>query len=149
MGENMQTQVSRPRAFIAVVVGLTLFALLITQRGASSNLGEPAPAMVVDIPADVDRRLDARAVQALIDSRMPGARIDRISARALLSDVRTVERQSGYPLSGHDRGPVWIVRAHGNFVGRFVPPGHAPVVANTGYFLVDDADGSILSMGMP
>lgn len=44
---------------------------------------------------------------------------------------------------------VWIVRARGPFVGLRVPAGQQPASGESGYFVISDALGEVLGMGMP
>jgi hypothetical protein len=44
---------------------------------------------------------------------------------------------------------VWVVRAAGTFLGERVPPGAKPVIGTTGFFVIDDASGEVIGMGMP
>ncbi|MEW6224564.1 MAG: hypothetical protein AB1627_08025 [Chloroflexota bacterium] len=57
------------------------------------------------------------------------------------------------PRAGQGRAPApgiqWLVRAEGTFVNNRTPPGAEPMVATSGYFVIADADGSILGFGFP
>lgn len=44
---------------------------------------------------------------------------------------------------------VWIVRARGPFVGLRVPAGQEPALGESGYFVISDALGDVVGMGMP
>ena len=132
--------------------GLAAACLLgMTTPGAGANSAatvsghEPR----IDVPATLPLRLHPDQVAAIVAQHLPDASLDRISARRWLSQVHSLEPNVGMPPFGRDAGPVWIVRAHGSFVGRHVPPGQTPVVANTGYFLIADSTGAIFAMGMP
>jgi hypothetical protein len=62
--------------------------------------------------------------------------------------VPDIEPHAPRPAPGTETGPVWVVRAHGKFVSlRGLRA--TPIVADTGYFLILDSDGSVLGMGMP
>lgn len=129
--------------------------------GASAVLGrdgDPAAApltadrstiTVVDIPAGLVLRLTPERVASLVRGTLSDAQIERMSARALWSEVRTIEPNAGLPGPGRDGGPVWVVRARGSFVGRRVPPGAKAIRSRTGYFLINDATGAVFAMGMP
>jgi hypothetical protein len=68
-----------------------------------------------------------------------------------LSDLPSVTRSAGAPDAGSPdaQSIVWFVRAHGTFVGLHTPPGIQPAVASTGYFIIDDASGTVVGMGLP
>jgi hypothetical protein len=57
------------------------------------------------------------------------------------------------PHAGQGQAPApgvqWLVRAEGTFVNNRTPPGAEPMVATSGYFVISDADGSILGFGFP
>ena len=79
------------------------------------------------------------------------ARIDAITVVASQAAVSSAESnaalgpEEGLPVGG----PVWVVRAHGRFVGRHTPPGVSDILSETGYVVVDDATLSIRAVGMP
>lgn len=43
---------------------------------------------------------------------------------------------------------LWVVRASGAFVAGFGPPGAPPIQGGAGYYLIDDATGNIVGMGI-
>lgn len=118
-----------------------------SSAAASRDVAGEMPA--ADVPFGLVLRLTPDEVAKIVQTRLPDARIERISARPLLSQVRTVEPNAGGPPPGRDAGPVWIVRARGSFVGRHVPPGLKPIRSDTGYFLIADSTGKIFGMGLP
>jgi hypothetical protein len=79
----------------------------------------------------------------------PDAAIERMDVLADDTHVRDVEPAAAKPVEAAPIGPVWVVRARGHFVGGRTPPGVKPVVAKSGYFVIDDNSGEILEMGMP
>lgn len=46
-------------------------------------------------------------------------------------------------------GIVWVVRAEGRFTTNRYPPGAKPSVATSGFYVVSDSDGLVLSFGFP
>jgi hypothetical protein len=79
------------------------------------------------------------------------------NARILSMTVTTGANAADYEAGSGRPGPdspeakavVWVVRAEGSFVGLRVPPGAKPITSSTGYFIIDDATGDVVGMGMP
>jgi len=46
-------------------------------------------------------------------------------------------------------GIAWLVRAEGTFTTNRYPPGAEPPVATSGFYVLSDADGSVMSFGFP
>jgi hypothetical protein len=140
---------------LALGVGSLVFmvaAFLPTAGGANTSVqaaDTASTAAVVDVPQGLTTRLTPEDVMQIVARQLPDAQIERITARALLSQARTVEPHTGFPTPGRDGGPIWIVRARGSFVGTFVPPGHLPIRSNTCYFLIADQTGEVFGIGMP
>jgi hypothetical protein len=44
---------------------------------------------------------------------------------------------------------VWVVRAEGTFTTRRGPPGAAPVIAASGFYVIADVDGGVTTFGFP
>jgi hypothetical protein len=68
-----------------------------------------------------------------------------------LGGISAIEPNAGAPdpNTAFANTIVWVVRAHGTFVGDRVPPGGNPAIGTTGYFMIDDATGDVIGMGMP
>lgn len=73
------------------------------------------------------------------------ARILKVASRRA-DDVRSVEPNSAVTT---ETGAVWIVRAEGTFIQSRGLLDSGKRIWSTGYFLIDDATGMILAMGMP
>lgn len=119
-----------------------------TSAGAARN-----PSATTQIRIATTRPL-ARGVEEIIGRALahlgPDAHIDVVTAVNAAREIASVEERAGRPEIGFpDIGPVWIVRGHGHFVGRHVPPGKPPFVSNTGYLLISDETGNVFGMGMP
>jgi hypothetical protein len=64
--------------------------------------------------------------------------------------LSSIEPGAGADLGGDRAGSIiWVVRATGTFVAPRSLPGKAPIVASSGYLLIDDATGESIGMGMP
>jgi hypothetical protein len=128
-------------AFVAVAGTL----LLVQAAGSSATYS-------VTVPEDLSPtlRLAPDDVAAMVLQRLgDGATIDRVTALATRASVPLVEPRAPKPGPGlKPSGPVWVVRAKGDFrsTGRF---GSTPIVADSGYYVIRDSDGIILGMGMP
>lgn len=62
------------------------------------------------------------------------------------TDLARVEEHAA---SDAGAGVVWVVRGTGSFVGLRVPPGVPPITSSTGYLVIDDVSGDVITMGMP
>ncbi|HEY3548959.1 MAG TPA: hypothetical protein VGK17_23035 [Propionicimonas sp.] len=98
--------------------------------------------------ADVDSTIKARLTE--MGGTTSPAKVTGMTVLSM-SDVSAVEPGAGGPVDGSPDAAttVWVVRAEGSFVGLRVPPGAKPIHSTTGYFIVDDATGEIVGMGMP
>lgn len=61
--------------------------------------------------------------------------------------VRSIEPEAPR-LEAAVAGPVWVVRALGPF-GTMRGPTLEPTLADSGYLIISDADGTTLAMGFP
>ena len=76
--------------------------------------------------------------------------VAQVTLLARVSDVELVEPAFGRLVPGTpDPGPVWLVRGTGRFVGQFGSPDRGPIVGDSGYFVIEDATGDVLGMGIP
>jgi hypothetical protein len=147
---------------------LTVFVIVAVATAASRGPAGPAPEAdfrnvpgdartlahegppAITVPHDLVTRLSVEQVTDLVMAELgPGAEITEIDALRDRVLARAVEPRAFRPAPGTATGPVWIVRARGRFEGRRVPPGAPYVVAPTGFFVVDDATGDIVEMGLP
>jgi hypothetical protein len=128
----------------AVVVVASAAAAGIVAVNATS--GPPYP---VNISPGVNPHLPRDRVAQIVIERVPDAAIERMDVLADDTHVQNLEPNAARPVEAAPIGPVWVVRARGHFVGRRTPPGTPPVVAKSGYFVIDDNSGDILEMGMP
>jgi hypothetical protein len=128
----------------AVLVAGAAGALAIERATSSSGL--PVTVTPGAQPAR-DPELVARTV---LDRLGPGATIEKMTAIPSNADISAYEPNGSKLVPGVEPlGPVWIVRARGAFVGRRVPPGTPEVHHKSGYYVVEDASGEILEVGMP
>ena len=134
-------------AAIAIAFALAS-AAAVTQATARSDQRE---SYTVRVAASLQPRLEPAAVAQIVRSKLgPTAVIQRVVMVASDAEVSAVESNAGRRAGAPGAfGPVWVVRARGPFVGRHVPPGNPPVRSATGYFVISDATGNILGMGMP
>lgn len=142
--------------------GLVLLLVVVVAIAAATRLGAGAPEYTVDMqvtttrmsPADVTQIVTSRLGEmTLMTSQSSSAGDSKVLSMtaAPMSQLAALEAGAGKPVPGSkdEHSTVWVVRAEGVFVGQRVPPGAKPVVATTGYFVIDDATGDIIGMGMP
>jgi hypothetical protein len=103
------------------------------------------------IAAGVEPRMSPSAVAAIVLQQLgPDASIDRMNLLTDEGSLASVEPNAGRPNPNLPHvGPVWVVRAHGAFVGTLGPPRTADAHSTTGYYEINDHTGEILAMGMP
>ncbi|HET7031242.1 MAG TPA: hypothetical protein VFI34_12075 [Candidatus Limnocylindrales bacterium] len=75
------------------------------------------------------------------------ARIIRMSV-TLASRVRAIEPNAGQGQPAANR-TVWVVRAFGTFTTNRGPANAQLDAAGSGYYVIDDGDGSIMGDGFP
>lgn len=150
---------------VAIVVGLLIVLLglsaILSRPGGPHAPSGPTPQLLaqatISIETTAQPRMTARQVADLVVSQIQRneallgrsvAPIRILSVIAVAGD-RIGEVQPGAAaLSPPVSGIVWVVRAEGTFTtnrGLASPP---PTAAS-GYYLVLDADGSVLGMGFP
>ena len=135
----------------AAIAMVALVAALLARSGSAASAR-----YVVDDRVGATH-LSAGQVESVVLARLAAmgtpADARQISRMTVLqmSMVPTIEARAGAPPSDSPdaNDVVWVVRAEGHFVGQRVPPGAQPIVASTGYFVVDDATGETIGMGMP
>jgi hypothetical protein len=137
--------------FLLLVATVAITATLLARSGAAGSGGYPIDALVAS------HHLTAAQVETVVLDRLTAmgtavgaAQISHMTVLPM-SMLPTIEPGAGAPAPGSAEAGqvVWLVRASGRFVGMRVPPGAAPITASSGYFLVDDATGQTLGMGMP
>ena len=122
------------------------------QEARAVQVAVSSPEYPVTVPEQLapSLRLDPDDVVAIALQQLGDeATIDRVTAMATDASVSLIEPRASRPNPEvQPIGPVWVVRAHGNFVGMRGLRS-TPTVANTGYFVILDSDGSIVAMGLP
>lgn len=145
----------RLRAFVLVSVGLNvalLAALVLSQSIASPGYEvNVRPGLVTQRTADDAAAGALERLASMADTASangvalgPAARVLSVVA-AMGDELLSIEPSSG----GYEpERTVWVVRAEGTFVAsRGLNP--KPRVFTTGFFVIDDASGKVLVMGMP
>lgn len=138
-----------------VVLALVALAVFLMSRGAVGGSASQS-AYTVDLRMAAHTQSTTR-IEGQVLSRLNAMGTPPGSARILsmtllpLADLASVEKNAGGPAPGSQEAamPVWVVRAEGTFVGTRVPAGAKPAVGTSGYFVIDDASGDIVEMGMP
>ena len=137
---------SRARLPIIAIAGLLTLAV-------ASNVWSSSPATVSIDPGVSPRLSGAEAVSIARDRIVASAKANGkvgtvVSAQAVKGTSLATEIEGGPGLEGDAaNGVYWIVRGTGAFVA-----GHglgAPQTSDSGYFIIDDATGEIVGMGMP
>lgn len=150
---SVRDVVSGGAALIAVAV--IAFALFMRVR-SDSAVASAGQTYSVDyrVPAKV---LSAAQVADIVEARLMTMGGSTSAPKVLrmtvvpLSAVASVELGAGSTSAGSPEADavVWVVRAEGTFIGTRVPPGAKPIVGSTGYFILDDATGDVIGMGIP
>jgi hypothetical protein len=149
------------RVFGALAVVITVFVIAgpaALDRFSGQSRAEATPHVV--IPAGLSPRLSPEDVAQEAMKRIHGmeqltgevatpARIVSISATTLGGLASKLPGRATADPGLGDTAIVWFVTAEGTFVNNRTPPGAAPIVAVSGYFIVLDGDGSILDLGFP
>lgn len=132
---------------IGLVAVATLMLLFAAQRATTRE-------MVVKIEPGVQPRMEPAAAIALAKDRIAsmaqsvGRPTDSTVTFAHAvkgSGVGAIVAESAYPGAAADR-TYWVVAAEGTFVGRRGIGGDK--VTTSGYFVIDDATGDIVEMGL-
>jgi hypothetical protein len=119
-----------------------------------------APGAVPSVDQGVTPRMEAAEVERIVVERFrsmqswfeaAGRAVPDIEIQSMT--VTTAGRIPDVEASGavpdDPAAVVWIVRARGPFVGLRVPAGQQPAFGESGYFVISDALGEVLGMGMP
>jgi hypothetical protein len=128
----------RRRALTVVVLGgvVTLTQACI----ATVPVVSPTPApLIVTIEAGITPRMTPEQVEAIVIAQIHG----------MESMVGYVVRPPRILTVAASSGIRWTVRAEGTFTNNRYPPGGRPGVAATGYFGINDVDGSVVEFGYP
>ncbi len=155
----MNVKPGRPKANSALPAGVVAIAGLVLAVIALSRV-TGAMGASPDYPVDyrvASHNLTAAQVATTITARLTemGGATSPATVKSMtvvpMSELAAVESGAGAPVDGSPdaAATVWVVRAEGAFVGLRVPPGAKPIHSATGYFIVDDATGDIIGMGMP
>jgi hypothetical protein len=150
LGVSRQAFGQRTR-WLALACGACVVAAalaVIALRNDSASGGKAYP---VEIAAGVAPRMTAEQVATVaLESLPPGATIIRMNALPDEAAVTTLEPAAGSPNPDLPPiGPVWVVRARGSFAAGRTPPGGQEITADTGFFVIDDRNGEVLTRGMP
>lgn len=144
----------RALAAVLVVVAVSLAACSPTPTLVPSPSSEPQPVVIVD--PDIRPMMDPHVVAEIVRTQIHGmeqivgrtvvpVRVIRLTATT--SDrVARIEPTSGKGIRA--AGIVWVVRAVGTFTtqrGR----GVQKPTAESGFFVIDDQNGTILDFGFP
>jgi hypothetical protein len=155
----MNVKPGRPKANAAFPAGVVVIAVLVLLAIALSRVAGAIGA-TPDYPVNyrvASHNLTAAEVATTITARLTemGGAASSASVTGMtvvpMSELAALEPEAGAPVDGSPdaAATVWVVRAEGAFVGLRVPPGAKPIHSATGYFIVDDATGEIIGMGMP
>lgn len=119
-----------------------------------------APGAVPSVDPGVTPRMDAADVERIVVEQFrsmqswfetEGRAVPDVAIQSMT--VTTAGRIPDVEASGavpdDPAAVVWIVRARGPFVGLRVPAGQQPAFGESGYFVISDALGEVLGMGMP
>ncbi len=132
---------------VAFVAGAFYAIGALTARGGAASyvLNETVSSHVMSPAAVADKVTKQLATM--------GTATPKILSLTVTTGDRVTDFQAdaGKPQAGSAEASavVWLVRAEGSFVGMRVPPGAKPITSTTGYFLIDDATGEVVGMGMP
>jgi hypothetical protein len=145
----------KTRIALATSVGLNLILLIALAMGSVTG----SRSYVVDLAPDLTTRLVPTQVADIAMGRLEAMASEAANvgmARPAASQIRHLisVRKEDLPsveprIAGIDgEGPFWVVRAEGTF---FTNRGRSmqPRVYGSGYFVVDDALGIVIAMGMP
>jgi hypothetical protein len=139
----------------AVAAGMVLAAVAIPQLTGVLG-GGPPPEPTVSVQAGLAPKLDVSTVQAIAEQQLAsmqtmaaGGQTIAIQKISAVGADRVTGVEAAVPVETDATGIRWVVRATGTFVGQRVPPGNPPIVADTGYLIIDDATGEVVGMGMP
>lgn len=139
----------------AVALGAVLAAVAIPQFTGVLG-GGPPPEPTVSIQAGLAHRLDVSTVQGIAEQHLgsmqtmaAGGQAIAIQKISAVAADRVTSVEAAAPVETDATGIRWVVRATGTFVGQRVPLGNPPIVADTGYLIIDDATGEVVGMGMP
>ena len=142
----------------AIASRLGLALALLAGCGADPPLPTAPAPPVISVDPGLTPRLSPEQVAGIVFGQIESSEraVGRVVAPARI--VRMTVTTSGAagrvePGTGSDvRMPnsiVWVVRAFGTFTNRRTPPGGEPGVAGSGFYVIADADGSILGFGFP
>jgi hypothetical protein len=142
-------------------VAIALVVVAVIGISVATSVLAAAASYTVDIQVAGPTKLSAAQVAQIATARISSmeavtsapavaAKVTSVAAMSQ-SSVSSLEPGAGQPPLGSAdaQSTVWVVRATGTFVGLRVPKGAQPIVASSGYFVIDDATGEIITMGMP
>jgi hypothetical protein len=149
-----------PLAGTAVVL---VVAVLILSRGglfgtSSPGAGAATTSAVIKIEGGLTPRMTVDEVEAAVLRQIHA--MEEIAGTvvrppAILSVTATTAAGVATlePGSGQQEPPAlgiqWLVRAEGTFTNNRTPPGGSPMIAATGFFIIDDATGLTIGFGFP
>jgi hypothetical protein len=143
----------RPIAVTSLSVNVLL--LLVLGLGRVVGVGS---APVTDVPSDLPMKMTEAAVAEIVRSKLAMME-DQAAANDLAPSGKAAavtQIVAAEPGKLHDIEPraagmetvgnAWVVRAEGTFVNS---RGLKQRVWSSGYFIIDDANGDVVGMGMP
>jgi len=105
-----------------------------------------APRMAPDLVESIALQ-HIRGMEQAVGHVAKPARIISMTATTAVGVARLEPGAGGGQPSA--AGVEWLVRAEGTFTNERTPPGAAPMVATSGFFVISDADGSLVGFGFP
>ncbi len=124
---------------VLILLLMAAIASLTSACNAAPRTSPTPEPPVVTIEAGITPRMTPAQVEAIVIARI----------HSMESMVGYVVRPARILTVTATAGIRWTVRAEGTFTTNRYPPGASPSVAATGYFGIDDADGSIVDFGYP
>jgi hypothetical protein len=145
---------------VVLVTAIAAVAAASYAVGSIVSGGVAGSSFVIDAPASLAPRMDpagvanlaqARLQEMAADAQAAGLRVSGGSIQKVIlarnDELGAVEPRAAGGEGSPDR-LLWVVRATGTFVTNRGPIGGTRSFAS-GYFLIDDATGEIIGMGMP
>jgi hypothetical protein len=146
---------------IGALSAVFAIAAVATSCGGPDSLATRSAAVdapVITIEAGLTPRMTVEQLETAVLDRIHGmelqvgtavrtARIVSVTATTS-SGVEALEPGVGHP-DPAPPGIQWLVRAEGTFTNNRVAPRGSPMVAATGFFVIDDADGGVIAFGFP
>ncbi len=143
-------------ATAVLLVGAFAAAVALQPRDSTEVIGPGLDPRVTIADGLTPSLTAAHVGQIVTETLTAAARRFGRSTPIVIETIRAVPAgavEALEPATGHGSPPSvgvrWVVRARGPFVGERVPAGMQPIFQDSGFFIIDDATGTILQMGMP